>query len=98
MLTLDSMLASPNYAYQIYNANNKDNPAGSEEIRDFYIAWYTNAKLNYTLIDFDGRSDYDAFIKHGIPGGGIATGAEGEKTEQEAEMFGGKAGDWYDPW
>ena len=45
---------------------------------------------------FDGRSDYDAFIKNGIPGGGIATGAEGVKTEKEGAMFGGNAGEWYD--
>ena len=43
------------------------------------------------------RSDYDGFIRNGIPGGGIATGAEGIKTKEEVDMFGGKAGDWYDP-
>lgn len=39
----------------------------------------------------------DAFIRNGIPGGGIATGAEGIKTKEEESMFGGKAGEWYDP-
>lgn len=91
------MLASPNYAYQIYNATNAVNPVGSEELRDLYIAWYESEGLNYTFIPFDGRSDYDGFIRGGIPGGGIATGAEGIKTEEEVAMFGGKAGDWYDP-
>lgn len=91
------MLASPNYAYQIYNATNAVNPTGSEELRNLYIDYYESHGVNYTFIPFDGRSDYDAFIKHGIPGGGIATGAEGIKTKEEAEMFGGKAGDWYDP-
>jgi aminopeptidase Y len=28
------------------------------------------------LIPFDGRSDYVGFIEHGIPGGGVAAGAE----------------------
>lgn len=91
------MLASPNYAYQVYNATNAVNPNGSEELRDLYTEWYTAHGLNYTYIPFDGRSDYDAFIKNGIPGGGIATGAEGVKTKQEAEMFGGTAGVWFDP-
>jgi len=91
------MLASPNYAYQVYNATNALNPTGSEELRDLYTEWYEAHDLNYTYIPFDGRSDYDAFIKHGIPGGGIATGAEGVKTDKEAEMFGGKAGEWFDP-
>ncbi|PSR92350.1 aminopeptidase Y precursor [Coniella lustricola] len=91
------MLASPNFAYQVYNATNTDNPLGSEELKNLYIDWYEAHDLNYTLIPFDGRSDYDGFIRAGIPAGGIATGAEGIKTPEEAEQFGGKAGDWYDP-
>ena len=91
------MLASPNFAYQVYNATNEANPVGSEELRDLYVKWYKDHGLNYTFIPFDGRSDYDGFIRHGIPAGGIATGAEGVKTEEEADQFGGNAGDWYDP-
>ncbi|RAL60629.1 hypothetical protein DID88_009947 [Monilinia fructigena] len=91
------MMASPNYAYQVYNATDAANPSGSEALRNLYTEWYKSHDLNYTYIPFDGRSDYDAFIKNGIPGGGIATGAEGVKTAEEAEMFGGKAGDWFDP-
>ncbi|KAK9321362.1 hypothetical protein V1517DRAFT_326596 [Lipomyces orientalis] len=91
------MLASPNYANQVYNATNAVNPTGSEELRDLYVEFYESHNQNYTFIPFDGRSDYDAFIKHGIPGGGIAAGAEGVKTKEEAEMFGGAAGKWFDP-
>ena len=91
------MMGSPNFAYQVYNATNAENPQGSEELKQLYIDWYESKGLNYTFIPFDGRSDYDGFIRNGIPGGGIATGAEGIKTEDEVEMFGGKAGDWYDP-
>jgi hypothetical protein len=91
------MLASPNFAYQVYNATNAVNPVGSEELRDLYTEWYTAHGLNFTYIPFDGRSDYDAFIRNGIPGGGIATGAEGVKSAQEQAMFGGVTGDWYDP-
>lgn len=91
------MMGSPNFAYQIYNATNADSPVGSEELRDLYVDWYKDQGLNYTFIPFDGRSDYDGFIRGDIPAGGIATGAEGVKTEEEAEQFGGKAGDWYDP-
>ncbi|KAI0391378.1 aminopeptidase [Xylariaceae sp. FL0594] len=91
------MMGSPNFAYQIYNATDAANPEGSEQLRNLYVDWYESKGLNYTFIPFDGRSDYDAFIKNGIPGGGIATGAEGVKTKREQRMFGGKAGDWYDP-
>lgn len=91
------MMGSPNFAYQIYNATNLDSPVGSEELRDLYVDWYEKHDLNYTFIPFDGRSDYDGFIRAGIPAGGIATGAEGIKSKEEAKVFGGKAGDWYDP-
>jgi aminopeptidase Y len=91
------MLASPNFAYQVYNATDALNPAGSQALRDLYTKWYEKQGLNWTYIPFDGRSDYDAFIKHGIPAGGIATGAEGIKSKKEQKMFGGVAGDWYDP-
>ncbi len=91
------MMASPNYAYQVYNATNAVNPVGSEELRDLYTKWYADQGLNYSFIAFDGRSDYDAFIKNGIPGGGIATGAEGVKTKEEEQQFGGRAGEWFDP-
>ncbi|KKA30935.1 hypothetical protein TD95_004335 [Thielaviopsis punctulata] len=91
------MMASPNFAYQVYDANNDENPNGSGDLKQLYIDWYNSKGLNYTLIPFDGRSDYDAFIRNGIPGGGIATGAEGIKTAEEEGMFGGVKGDWYDP-
>lgn len=91
------MMASPNFAYQIYNATNDESPNGSQELRDLYVDWYEDHALNYSFIPFDGRSDYDGFIRAGIPAGGIATGAEGIKTKEEEEKFGGKAGDWFDP-
>lgn len=46
--------------------------------------------------EFNGRSDYAAFIENGIPSGGLFTGAEVPKTEEEAELFGGEAGVAYD--
>jgi len=91
------MLASPNYAFQVYNATDAVNPVGSEELRNLYTDYYKDHGKNYTYIAFDGRSDYDGFIRNGIPGGGIATGAEGVKTKEEKEMFGGTEGAWFDP-
>lgn len=35
------MMASPNYAYQVYNATDDVNPVGSQALRDLYIDWYT---------------------------------------------------------
>lgn len=70
------MMASPNFEYEIYDANNIDHPKGSEELKNLYIKYYESNGLNYTLVPFDGRSDYVGFIENGIPAGGIAAGAE----------------------
>ena len=59
--------------------------------------YFTNiAHVNHTEIEFDGRSDYGPFLDAGIAAGGIACGAEGIKTQEEFEMFGGAAGVPYD--
>jgi hypothetical protein len=42
-------VASPNFAYQIYNATNAESPVGSEELRDLYVDWYKSKGLNYTF-------------------------------------------------
>ena len=47
--------------------------------------------------NFDGRSDYAAFMDHGIPSGGLFTGAESIKTAKQAELFGGVIGVCQDP-
>lgn len=90
------MMASPNYEYEVYDANNKDHPNGSGDIKDFFVDWYTTHGYNYTLIPFDGRSDYVGFIDAGIPAGGIATGAEGIKNAESKSKFGGKKGHQFD--
>ncbi|KAI5965173.1 APE3 [Candida pseudojiufengensis] len=91
------MMASPNFEYEIYDANNKDHPNGSGDLKDLYVNWYKDHGLNYTFVPFDGRSDYVGFINHGIPAGGIATGAEGVKNAKSKEKFGGEINKWFDP-
>ncbi|ODH26347.1 hypothetical protein ACO22_04675 [Paracoccidioides brasiliensis] len=95
------MTASPNYATQIYDGDgssfNLTGPAGSAEIEKLLQKFYEDREENHVPSEFDGRSDYDAFISVGIPAGGVFTGAEGIKSEQEAEWFGGTAGEAYDP-
>lgn len=91
------MMASPNYVYSVYDANNEDHPNGSGNLRDLYIDFYTSHGLNYTLEPFDGRSDYVGFLDANIPCGGIATGAEGVKDDKLQEQFGGESGKWFDP-
>ncbi|TCO34552.1 aminopeptidase Y [Kribbella steppae] len=96
------MIASPNYAYKLYDGDNSDGtgapagPPGSEEIEKQLASFFTSRNLATVGTDFDGRSDYGPFIAIGIPAGGIFTGAEGIKTAAEAALFGGTAGVAYD--
>lgn len=94
------MIASPNYAYFIYDGDgsafNLTGPAGSAEIEGHFEKYYASRGLHSVPTAFDGRSDYAAFIDNDIPAGGLFTGAEGIMTEEQAEMFGGKAGVAYD--
>ncbi|CAG8952140.1 hypothetical protein HYFRA_00000878 [Hymenoscyphus fraxineus] len=100
MLDFD-MMASPNYAYQIYDGDGsafgESGPPGSGEAEHEFERYFAEeAGLNFTSIEFDGRSDYGPFLAAGVATGGIACGAEGIKTVEEAAMFGGTAGVAYD--
>ncbi|WP_433335415.1 M28 family metallopeptidase [Spirillospora sp. CA-294931] len=96
------MVASPNFAYMIYDGDDSDatgapaGPPGSDEIEKTFERYYDALKLPHIGTDFSGRSDYGPFIAVGIPSGGLFTGAEGIKTAREAELFGGTAGAAYD--
>jgi len=61
------------------------------------VDYFTSQGLATDPTEFDGRSDYDAFINAGIPAGGLFTGAEGIKTAAQAATYGGTAGLAYDP-
>ncbi|MEI5584882.1 MULTISPECIES: M28 family peptidase [unclassified Agromyces] len=99
------MVASPNYIFMVYDGDESgwDAPAGvpipegSVQIEDFFESYYTWAGEPYDDAQFSGRSDYDAFIRVGIPSGGLFTGAEVPKTEEQAAIWGGTAGASYDP-
>ncbi|KAH7305585.1 aminopeptidase Y [Stachybotrys elegans] len=94
------MIASPNYIYGIYDGDgsafNVEGPAGSDVIEKDFETFYESYGLGHVPSEFTGRSDYAAFIENGIPSGGIFTGAEVLKTEEEAALFGGEAGVAYD--
>ncbi|KIW68735.1 hypothetical protein PV04_04659 [Phialophora macrospora] len=94
------MIASPNYAYLIYDGDgsafNLTGPPGSAEIEAVFEDFYTSVGANYAATAFDGRSDYGPFLENNIPSGGLFTGAEEIKTAEEAALFGGTADVPYD--
>jgi len=101
MLDYD-MLASPNYVRFVYDGDDSSGggapgPAGSGAIEKTFTDYFAGRNLPAEPTAFNGRSDYNAFINVGIPAGGIFTGAEGIKTAEQAQVYGGTAGLAYDP-
>lgn len=97
------MIGSPNYFFGVYDGDDSsgtatvDIPEGSDAIEDVFESYYQSVGQPYQDTDFSGRSDYGPFIAVGIPAGGLFTGAEDIKTEEEAALYGGLAGEAYDP-
>jgi len=97
------MIGSPNYVFSIYDGDNSDGigagpgPNGSAQIEQTFELYYSTLGEPFKGTDFSGRSDYGPFIEVGIPSGGLFTGAEGIKTPDEAGLWGGTAGEQYDP-
>ncbi len=97
------MIGSPNYVFFVYDGDDSDGvgagpgPEGSAQIEALFEGFYDQVGEPYLGTDFSGRSDYGPFIAEGIPSGGLFTGAEGIKTIEEAAVWGGTAGEQYDP-
>jgi len=95
------MIGSPNYANFIYDGDGSDfglqGPPGSAAIERLLRTYFQlrNAPSEGTEIDF--RSDYAQFFEDGIAFGGLFTGAEDIKTEEQAQRYGGAAGQSFDP-
>ena len=97
------MIGSPNYVLFVYDGDDSDEigagqgPEGSAQIEKLFESYYMSIGQPFKGTDFSGRSDYGPFISVGIPSGGLFTGAAGIKTFDEVGLWGGTAGDQYDP-
>ena len=99
------MVGSPNYIFMVYDADQSTFPAppgvpipaGSAAVEDVFESFYTLEEEPYDDTEFSGRSDYEAFILADIPSSGLFTGAEEEKTAEQAAIWGGIAGEQFDP-
>lgn len=94
------MVGSPNYVPFVYDGDGSSTdtagPPGSAQLETLFTD-YLGTRGGSEPTAFDGRSDYGPFIEVGIPAGGLFSGAEGVKTEEEATKYGGTAGEAYDP-
>ena len=95
------MIASPNYVRLVYDGDGSDfgtdAPAGSAVVERLFNRYFQRRQMATLPQAFDGRSDYVGFINRGIPAGGIFAGAEVPKTAEQVAVFGGVAGEQYDP-
>jgi Zn-dependent M28 family amino/carboxypeptidase len=101
------MLASPNPGYFTYDGDQSTSvrdgegvprvPEGSAGIERTLVAFLKGAGKPAEDTSFEGRSDYDGFTKAGVPAGGLFSGAEEKKTVAQAERWGGRADEPFDP-
>jgi Zn-dependent M28 family amino/carboxypeptidase len=99
MLNFD-MIGSPNFARYVYDGDGTagpEGPTGSGFIEDVFVDYFASQGLFNEPTAFDGRSDYGPFIAEGIPAGGLFTGAEQPKTEDQVAQYGGIADAQLDP-
>ncbi|XP_062516436.1 aminopeptidase-like [Corticium candelabrum] len=97
------MVGSPNYLRGVYNGSGFTD--GSDEmkyacgkIQEVFEERFAQQNLSYSIVQFTGRSDYGPFIdaEIAIPAGGLSTGADGLKTTEERNMYGGLANAAFD--
>lgn len=105
------MIGSPNHIVEIYNVDNTD-PFIPQKVKrqmntltSVYQQYFDSQGISYlppsdeagVSILAGARSDHGPFIDYLIPVGGLFTGAEVVKTPEEVVLFGGIAGEAYDP-
>lgn len=95
------IIASPNYARFVYDGDGSTfgtaGPPGSGAIEETYRDFYARRGLASEANPIDFRSDYAAFFDVGIPFGGVFTGADDVKTVEQQAVYGGVAGEPFDP-
>ncbi|WP_083410288.1 M28 family metallopeptidase [Mycolicibacterium rutilum] len=101
------MVASPNPGYFTYDGDQslppdrngvvRRIPEGSAGVERTLAAYLDAAGKPAQDTTFDGRSDYDGFTLAGIPAGGTFAGADSDMTSEEADRWGGRAGEPHDP-
>ncbi|MEI6253844.1 MAG: M28 family metallopeptidase [Mycobacteriaceae bacterium] len=100
------MLGSPNPGYFTYDGDQSTDPGdegpprvpeGSPGIERTFVDYLKAAGKTAQDTGFDGRSDYDGFTMAGIPSGGLFSGAEEEKSPQQAGLWGGTPNAPFDP-
>lgn len=90
------MLGSPNFVRYVYDGDGSSvgdpGPRGSAAVERIFGEYLSAQGLAYEPTELNGRSDYAAFAAAGVPVGGLFSGAERRKTQNEAVRYGGTEG------
>ncbi|MGW5018755.1 M28 family metallopeptidase [Streptomyces sp. NRRL S-1868] len=84
------MIGSPNAGHFVYN----EDPSLEKVFTDWFAAKDVPTEASK---ETDGRSDHVPFQDAGVPVGGSFTGAGYTKSQEQADKWGGTAGEPYDP-
>ncbi|MDI3385826.1 M28 family metallopeptidase [Streptomyces sp. B-S-A8] len=83
------MIGSPNPGYFVYD----DDPAIEKVFKDYFAGLGVPTEIE---TEGDGRSDHASFLDAGIPVGGLFTGAGNTMSGEQAQKWGGTAGEPFD--
>ncbi|SHJ54044.1 Zn-dependent amino-or carboxypeptidase, M28 family [Nocardiopsis flavescens] len=97
------MIGSHNYARFVLDGrmelpDSTGAPSGSGAIAKVFEDYFAAQGQVSEPGVLSGRSDYAAFMAAGIPSGGLFSGADGVKSEEQVEWYGGTAGEQFDPY
>jgi Zn-dependent M28 family amino/carboxypeptidase len=93
-LNLD-MVGSSNYVREVYASSS--GAFDSRDITDAFGDYFDAVDLTWQPEDLGGASDHAPFEDYEIPTGGLFSGASERKSAEQAELFGGVAGEPMDP-
>ncbi|MGF1472736.1 MAG: M20/M25/M40 family metallo-hydrolase [Rubrobacteraceae bacterium] len=82
------MVGSPNYIPFLY---------GTPEVTEVFEEYFDTRDIETADLDLAGRSDHGPFAAEEVPVGGIFSGDSTTKTRRQAGIYGGEAGEPYDP-
>jgi len=88
------MLASPNFIFGVYDGKTADNTTtppralpGSNRITRLFTDYFDRNRLPWDYTEFSGRSDYGPFLAEGIACGGLFTGADDIKSQEQRDRY-----------
>ncbi|PBP17070.1 putative leucine aminopeptidase 2 [Diplocarpon rosae] len=94
-------IASPNYIYENLDGDGSTfglrGPWGSEDAERLFNDYFEELGISTEPAPLDGSRDTEPFRDLGIPVGGLSSGADGIKSQEQADRVGGTAGAPYDP-